>query len=151
MTLCVISSFGRRGALGFAFSGFGNENFNCLTILEAVKTGLCSSGLEDLRHGLDRQSAVLNPIWWRGWCAGYTRQKFPKSDHRAGILYPRRMMQYVGWPLRPIRRKRIQTMLTYSFRIVCRLGNAPKAPNASLALLDAFGVPAKQWIVLRSR
>ena len=84
MTLCVISSFGRRGALGFAFSGFGNESFNCLTILETVKTGLCSSGLEDLRHGLDRQSAVLNPIWWRGWCAGYTRQKFPKKRPSRG-------------------------------------------------------------------
>jgi hypothetical protein len=51
-----------RGAFGFGFSGFCDKGFNCLALLEAVKAELCASGLEDLRHGLSRQCAVLHPV-----------------------------------------------------------------------------------------
>src|SRR3972149_3012285 len=45
--------------------------------------------------------------------------KISKKRPSRGDSLSAAMMRYVGWPLRPIRRKRIRTMLTYSFRLFC--------------------------------
>ncbi len=126
-TYMLLASAYGGGALDFGFSGFSDEGFKRLAFLEAVKASLGARGFENLSHRLGRQGAVLHPmentvfldVNGGGIGAGIVHtQNFQKAAI-AGDSLSAATMRYVGWPLRPIRRKRILPFYTYSLRLYC--------------------------------
>ena len=59
--MLLVCAYG-GGAFDFGFGGFGDEGFNGLALLEAVKTSLGARRSEDLFDGFGWQGAVLHPM-----------------------------------------------------------------------------------------